>query len=383
LTRKVVRAAITSTIQIVLVQGLVWAQTGSISSMEQQVLDSITSQSVEGHLEFLASDALGGRNTPSPGLDLAALYIATQFKRIGLESAGNDGFFQTTEWEIGVTERERTTRTGERRVMRSRRPVPVGTSENVEGDPFTLKNVIGLLPGSDPVLRDTYILVTAHYDHVGIRSGSFPDSISNGANDNGSGTVGVIELAAALSHLKPQPKRSILFIALFGEEKGLLGAREFAENPVVPLVKIVAVINMEMIGRTDGDGGDQSNRASFTGMNFSSMTQSFVEAGELLDMEVHRHPEFSDPYFSRSDNIAFASKGVVAHTICVLYQYDDYHQVGDNWDKIDYPNMTRTIKLLALGLIRLANDDQEPRWNEDNPDAERYLQAWKILHGLG
>lgn len=351
--------------------------------MEQQVLDSITSQSVEGHLEFLASDALGGRNTPSPGLDLAALYIATEFKRIGLEPAGGDGYFQTSEWELSVIERERRTPTGERRVMRSRRPVPVGTSENVEGEPFTLKNVIGLLPGSDPVLKDTYILVTAHYDHNGIRSGSYPDSILNGANDNGSGTIGVIEIASALSKLEPRPKRSILFITWFGEEKGLLGAREFVENPVVPLEKIIAMVNMEMIGRTDGDGGDQTNRASFTGFDFSSMPQSFVEAGKALNMEVHNHPEFSNPYFRGSDNIAFATAGVVAHTICVLYQYDDYHQVGDNWDKIDYPNMTRTIKLLALGLIRLANNDQEPRWNEENPDAERYLQAWKILHGKG
>lgn len=381
--RKVARAAITLTIQIVLAQGLVWAQTGSISSMEQQVLDSITSQSVEGHLEFLASDALGGRNTPSPGLDLAALYIATEFKRIGLEPAGGDGYFQTSEWELSVIERERRTPTGERRIMRSRRPVPVGTSENVEGEPFTLKNVIGLLPGSDPVLKDTYILITAHYDHNGIRSGSYPDSILNGANDNGSGTIGVIEIASALSKLEPRPKRSILFITWFGEEKGLLGAREFVENPVVPLEKIIAMVNMEMIGRTDGDGGDQTNRASFTGFDFSSMPQSFVEAGKALNMEVHNHPEFSNPYFRGSDNIAFATAGVVAHTICVLYQYDDYHQVGDNWDKIDYPNMTRTIKLLTLGLIRLANNDHEPRWNEDNPDAERYLQAWRVLHGKG
>ena len=383
MTRKVVRAAIALVFQVVLAQGLVWAQTGSISSMEQQVLDSITLQSVEGHLEFLASDALGGRNTPSPGLDLAALYIATEFKRIGLEPAGGDGYFQTSEWELSVIERERRTPTGEIRVMRSRRPVPVGTSENVEGEPFTLKNVIGLLPGSDPVLKDTYILITAHYDHNGIRSGSYPDSILNGANDNGSGTVGVIEIASALSKLEPRPKRSILFITWFGEEKGLLGAREFVENPVVPLEKIIAMVNMEMIGRTDGDGGDQTNRASFTGMDFSTMPQAFVEAGEMLDMEVHRHPEYSNPYFRGSDNIAFATAGVIAHTICVLYRYDDYHQVGDNWDKIDYPNMTRTIKVLALGLIRLANNDQEPRWNEENPDAERYLQAWRILHGKG
>ncbi|MFC1628155.1 M28 family peptidase [Gemmatimonadota bacterium] len=370
-------------IAIIAIQGQAFAQQGSFSIQEQRLLESITPSSLEGHLEFLASDDLLGRNTPSPGLDIAALYIATQFKRAGLQPAGDDGYFQTSSWILNTTERERTLPSGEVRVTRSQRPVLVENAENPEGEPFVLRNVIGILPGSDPVLKDTYILVTAHYDHNGVRSGSEPDSIANGANDNGSGTVGVIELGAALARLGTAPKRSILFIALFGEERGMLGSSYYAEHPVVPLEKTIGVVNLEMIGRTDGDGGDQTNRASFTGFDFSDLPLTFAEVGEQIGIEVYKHPQNSGAYFGRSDNGPLARKGVPAHTMCVTFSYDDYHQVGDHWEKIDFGNMARTTRLLAIGLLRMANSDRIPVWNEENPDAERYIQAWKDLHGKG
>ena len=368
-------------IAVIAIQGQAIAQQGSISTEEQRLLESITPVSLEGHLEFLASDELMGRNTPSPGLDLAALYIATRFKRAGLQPAGNDGYFQTSTWILNTIERERTLSSGETRTFRSQRPVPVEDAENPEGEPYQLRNVVGLLPGSDPVLKDTYILVTAHYDHIGIRSGSESDSIANGANDNGSGTVGVIELGAALARLGTAPKRSILFIAWFGEERGMLGSSWYAEHPVVPLEKTIGVVNLEMIGRTDGDGGDQTNRASFTGFNYTDLPLTFVEVGDQIGIEVYRHPQNSARYFGASDNGPLARKGVPAHTICVTFSYDDYHQVGDHWEKIDYENMARTTRLLAIGLLRMANSDRVPVWNEENPGAERYLQAWRELHG--
>ncbi|MFC1499462.1 M28 family peptidase [Candidatus Zixiibacteriota bacterium] len=371
-------------VMVIVIQGQAIAQQGSISMKEQQLLESITPTSLEGHLEFLASDELMGRNTPSPGLDMAALYIATQFKRAGLEPAGNDGYFQTSEWVLNTVERERTLSSGETRIMRSQRPTLVENAENPEGDPFLLRNVVGLIPGSDPVLKDTYILVTAHYDHVGVRSGSDTDSIANGANDNGSGTVGVIELGAALARLEIAPKRSILFIAWFGEEKGMLGSAYYAEHPVVPLEKTIGVVNLEMIGRTDdGNDGDQSNRASFTGFDFTDLPQIFVEVGDQIGIEVFRHPQNSERYFGASDNGPLARKGVPAHTICVTFTYDDYHQVGDHWEKIDFVNMARTTRLLAVGLLRMADSDRIPVWNEENPGVERYFQAWKELHGKG
>lgn len=380
--RKIPPLTCTLLITLLAVTGNALAQ-GSITAEQQAVLSSITARSMEGHLYFIASDELLGRATPSPGLDLAALYIATQFQRAGLVPAGDDGYYQTSEWTRTTIKRERTLPSGETRVFRYSRLVQVGTSEEVEGEPVILKNVVGLLPGSDPQLKDTYILITAHYDHIGIREGAYPDSICNGANDNGSSTVGVIELAEVLAAMETPPRRSILFITFFGEESGLLGSRHYAEKPVVPLEKTVGMVNMEMIGRSDGDGGDQSNRASFTGFDFSDLPLIFVEAGRETGIEVFHHQQNSDQYFRMSDNIPLAMKGIPAHTICVTFQYDDYHRPGDNPDKIDYENMARTTRMLALGLIRLANSDQVPAWNAENPNVESYLEAWRKLHPKG
>src|SRR6185369_9037526 len=132
-------------------------------------------------------------------------------------------------------------------------------------------NVVGLLRGSDPVLQDSYVLVTAHYDHVGTDPSREADPIFNGANDDGSGTVGVIELASALSRLNPRPKRSILFMTFFGEELGLVGSRYYGRHPLVPLAKTIAQVNMEQIGRTDDSEGPQVGTLAVTGFDFSDV----------------------------------------------------------------------------------------------------------------
>src|SRR6185295_12174145 len=128
--------------------------------------------------------------------------------------------------------------------------------------PVKVRNVIGLLRGSDPVLKDTYVLVTAHYDHLGMQAGNSGDNIFNGANDDGSGTVSVIELAAALTTLKERPKRSLIFMTFFGEEKGLRGSRYYGRHPVFPIEQTVADMNLEQVGRTDSDEGPQVANAS-------------------------------------------------------------------------------------------------------------------------
>ncbi|MET0288796.1 MAG: M28 family peptidase, partial [Pseudoxanthomonas sp.] len=176
-----------------------------LSAEQTGLLSSISADNMRGHLSFLASDALEGRGTPSRGLDIAAEYIAAQFRAAGLEPLGDDGYFQTADWREIAPERERAKFAGAR-------------------EPLTVRNVVGVLRGSDPELSKTYILVTAHYDHVGIRAGDGSDSIYNGANDDGSGTVSVIELARAFSAQKVRPKRSIVFMTVFGEEHGLVGS---------------------------------------------------------------------------------------------------------------------------------------------------------------
>ncbi|HMG73734.1 MAG TPA: M28 family peptidase, partial [Pyrinomonadaceae bacterium] len=247
--------------------------------------------------------------------------------------------------------------------------------------PVKLRNVIGVLRGSDPALRETYVLVTAHYDHLGVNPNvEGPDKIFNGANDDGSGTVSVIEIATALSRLKPRPRRSIVFMTVFGEEKGLLGSRYYGRHPVFPIEKTVADVNLEQIGRTDDSEGPQVGTCAMTGFDFSDVGEIFKAAGDLVGIKVFKHPTKSDTYFGRSDNQALADQGVPAHTLSVAYEYPDYHKVGDHWDKVDYDNMAKVDRMVAVGLLMIANSSVEPRWDEANPKTARYVKAWHDHH---
>jgi hypothetical protein len=328
-------------------------------------LQRVTAGSLRGHLSFIASDALEGRATPSRGLDLAAEYIAAQFRRAGLEPAGTDGsYFQTVPWaELAA---------GSRRAGRI--PAPPGA---------TVRNVAAVLRGSDPALRDTYVIISAHYDHVGLEPGcaAGSDCVNNGANDNGSGTTAVVELAAALSQLAKRPRRSILFLAFFGEELGLVGSRYYGRHPLVPLAQTVAQVNLEQVGRTDDAEGPRVGAAVVTGFDYSTVGAALARAGEAVGVQVVKHPTKSDAFFSRSDNRALADLGVPAHSLGVAFEFPDYHAVGDHWEKIDYANMERVVRAVGLGLLLLADDPQAPRWDETNPRAAPYLDAWKKLRG--
>ena len=217
---------------------------------------SVSANSLKGHLSFLASDALEGRGTPSRGLNLAAEYIAAQFRRAGLEPLGDDGYFQTTTYTPRAV-------------------------NGAEPKPERVCNVIGILRGSDPTLKETAILVTGHYDHLGIRpakadgSDAEADRLYNGANDDGSGTVGVLELAEAISKLQKRPKRSIVFMTFYGEERGLVGSRYYGAHPIIPLEKTIAHINLEQIGRTDDTEGPRVGAACMTGFDFSDIGPIF------------------------------------------------------------------------------------------------------------
>jgi Zn-dependent M28 family amino/carboxypeptidase len=319
--------------------------------------------SLKGHLSFLASDALEGRGTPSRGLNIAAEYIAAHFRRMGLEPLGGDKdnpYFQVTTIK------------------------PRGAS--ADGTPERVQNVVGILRGSDPKLRDTAIIITAHYDHLGIRpkregDAEGMDYIYNGANDDGSGTVGVLELAEMLSKSKTRPKRSIIFITFFGEERGLLGSRYYGEHPLFPIEKTIADINLEQIGRTDDTEGPRVGAACMTGFDFSDVGEIFAKAGKSVGVAVTKHPQYSDAFFARSDNQALADLGVPAHTICTAFEFPDYHKATDHWEKIDYANMAKILKMVEGGVLSIANNaNSEPRWNEQNTKTKRYVDAWKAKH---
>lgn len=323
----------------------------TLTPARKAALDMISANGLRGNLSFLASDLLEGRGTPSRGLDLAAEYIAAQFRKAGLEPAGDDGYFQTT-------------------------TVPVrGTDQTAK-----VRNVIGILRGSDPILKDTYVLVTAHYDHLGMNPNLTGDTIYNGANDDGSGTVSVIELANALASLKVRPKRSLVFMTFYGEERGGLGSRYYGKNPIFPIEKTIADVNLEQVGRTDDTEGPRVSAASMTGFDFSDVGTIFQAAGKAVGVEVSKHPRNSDAFFSRSDNQSLADQGVPAHTLCTAYIYPDYHRVSDHWDKVDYDNMAKVDRMVGLGLLMIADSTEEPHWNPDNPKAARYLTAWQERH---
>ena len=242
-------------------------------------------------------------------------------------------------------------------------------------EPVMLRNVAGLLRGSDPVLRDSYVILSAHYDHVGICGGcEYGDHIFNGANDNASGTASVLEIASAMAASQPHPKRSILFLAFFGEERGMLGSTYYTRHPIVPLADTVADLNLEQLGRTDDSEGLQFHHANVTGFDLSDIGDILRKAGEATGVEVTARPNLSDQFFSASDNRAFAAVGIPSHTISVSYEFPDYHKVGDEWQLLDYDNMAHIDRMVAEGLLMIADNPTPPKWNAANPKAQPYRE---------
>jgi hypothetical protein len=310
----------------------------------QTPVPRIAANDLKADVSFLASDELEGRATPSKGLDIAAEFIASQFRRAGLGPAGDDGYFQTA-------------------------PLPGQLK------PVTARNVAGILRGADPALKDTYLVLTAHYDHLGILANGEGDRIYNGANDDASGTASLIEIAQALMALPTKPKRSIVFIALFGEELGGIGSQYYVRHPLFPLAKTIADVNLEQLGRTDDSEGTKLLQFNLTGFDYTTMAETFQKAAGEVGVRAVNDARNSHIYFGRSDNVSFANAGVPSTTVSVTYMFPDYHAVGDEWPKLDYDNMAKVDCALALAAFRLADSLDAPAWNAANPRTARYVKA--------
>jgi hypothetical protein len=241
--------------------------------------------------------------------------------------------------------------------------LPAGTKVSLEGQVKTILktntwNAVGRLPGADPARAAENILLSAHIDHVGVsREPSAPgaDTIFNGADDDASGSTAVLELAAALAS-GPRPSRPIIFAWFGSEEAGGAGSRYFADKPVVPLDRIVANLQFEMIGRPDQKVPPHT--LWLTGYERSNLGPELARRGAKLVQDPH--PEQS--FFTRSDNIAFARRGVIAHTVSSYGLHKEYHQPSDEIRMIDFPHMTDAIRSM-LGPIRwLAGSDFKPAW---------------------
>ena len=222
-------------------------------------------------------------------------------------------------------------------------------------------NVVGVIRGSDPALREEAVVLTAHYDHIGTTAGGRcaaigADSVCNGADDDASGTVAVIEMARLLARQRPAPRRTVVVVLVTGEERGLLGTRWYIDHPVVPLERTAANLNMEMIGRPDSLAGG-AGKGWLTGFDRSTMGRMLREAGVPLVPD----PRPEQNFFMRSDNIAFARRGIPAHTISSYNLHTDYHRAGDEARLADPAHMAAVITASAHAARVLA-DGPLPAW---------------------
>jgi hypothetical protein len=311
-------------------------------------LPAIRVQDVRAELTALADDSMQGRMTASPGGARAARYIARRMQEIGLQPAGDSGFFQ----RVPLARSPHADDPSGLVLLRSRADL----DSVLAAARATAVNVVGILPGSDPKLRGEAILVDAHYDHLGIGEAVGGDSIYNGADDDASGTVAVLEIARALA-AGPRPKRTVVFLATTGEEVGLLGTQWYIGHPVVPLERTVANLEIEMIGRPDSLAGGRG-KGWLTGFERSTMGSMFAAAG--IPIVADPHPAQS--FFTRSDNIAFARRGIPAHTLSSYDLHTDYHTPGDEADRVDLEHMTAVIRAGARA-VRLLADGPVPTWN--------------------
>ncbi len=238
-------------------------------------------------------------------------------------------------------------------------------------------NVAGLLEGSDPTLAAETIVISGHYDHDGAANADpgAAQQIWHGADDNGSGTVGVVELAHAFARNPKRPKRSILFIVFAAEERGLLGSYYYVQHPLRPLESTRAVINFDMIGRNEETSeqtkglleiaADTSNELNLIGTNYSPDYRNTVETANQsvgLHLNYKWDQEASLNVFFRSDQFPFALRGIPAMWWFTGF-HPDYHQTTDTADKINYVKMEKVLKLAYLSAWTFADEAEPPTFN--------------------
>jgi Zn-dependent M28 family amino/carboxypeptidase len=250
----------------------------------------------------------------------------------------------------------------------------------VKPDHPTTQNVVAVWEGGDTVLKNEYVAVGAHYDHIGICAPGTADPICNGADDDGSGTTALLGMAEAISHAKLRPKRSVLFVWHCGEEKGLWGSRYFTDYPTIPLDHIVTQLNIDMIGRSKKDGDTNPRNATLSGPNqiyVIGSTMMSTDLGNLSQavnksyLNLQYDLRYDDPtdtnrFFFRSDHFNYARKGIP-----IIFFFDgvheDYHRPGDEPQKIDYEKMEKVARTVYLTLWEVANLPVRPKVDKPLP----------------
>lgn len=242
---------------------------------------------------------------------------------------------------------------------------------------ITGKNVVAVIEGTDPVLKNEYVMLSAHYDHIGVgRPNAEGDSIYNGARDNAVGTVALINTARYFA--QHPPKRSILLCAWTAEEKGLLGSAYFADNPLVPLSQIIFNLNIDNAGYND------TSIVTVVGLGRTSADHLIAEGTAAFGLEAIADPSPEQGLYDRSDNVNFARKGIPAPTFSLGFTAFDeeisrhYHQPSDEVDNFDLDYALLYWKSYLLAAENIANWKERPRWNE----GDKYEEVSKMLYGI-
>ena len=287
---------------------------------KKDVAITIDTATVKKHLYTLADDTMEGRKAGTPGIEKAAQYIEGEFERIGLQTFNNLETYR----------------------------------QSFEKDGFYLTNLIGVLEGKSK--KDEYVLVSAHYDHLGIKENGSGDVIFNGADDDASGVSAVLALAEYFA-ARDDNERTIVFVTFTAEEMGLIGSTYFGKQ--IDADKYVAGINIEMIGKESKFGPKTAWLTGFQRSDFGPIIQKNLEnTGYTL------HP---DPYtkfnlFYRSDNAAMAKLGIPAHTFSTGPIDNDkhYHKVSDEAETLNITTITETIKAIAKGTESIISGEDTP-----------------------
>ena len=289
---------------------------------------------IEEWVNYLSSDAMMGRKNGSPEMKQAAEYIASSFKSSGLKTfKENDGYLQH---------------------------YYILNTKKGKKDSIPESNVIGYIEGNDPKLKNEYIVITAHFDHIGVGRPVSGDSINNGANDNASGTTAVMAIAKILKTMKAKPGRTIVFAAVSGEELGLRGSRYFAGHTGFPFENIYLDINFEMIGHCSVIG---TNKYLITGPAFSNLADilkkynknknwQLIDTVKNLPYLYNASDNASFVNFKRKDNIAY---GVPGHTFVLHNGENHLHKPNDEAKYFNFENMNNFIHYMSDVVIYLSN----------------------------
>lgn len=313
---------------------------GSLLSQGQAGKYSISAVELEEWVTFLSSDEMKGRQNGSPEMEEAAQWIALKFKEFEVKPAYQDG-----------------------QLIRSY------AFPTRRGDTIQERNIVGIIEGTDPALKDQFIIVTAHFDHVGIRQAVAGDSIYNGADDNAAGTCTVLGVAKTMKENHYKPGRTLLFALVSGEEMGIHGSRNLASNLPLPPAKAYANINFEMTGHSEylGQGNYYMTGCSLS--NLDDVLREFTQGKgpQLIDTIA-----VANRLFYASDNIAFGSMerkdgmitGIPCGTFATTTLGDHVHTPADEAELFDFENMSVLVDHFAAMILWLSHSDRDIHWTD-------------------